>query len=449
MSGARSAIAAAAARSAAVALRATGRGATSAPGKILLKLDPQAISERAAALARGCAVISATNGKTTTSAILAGILRADGYSLIHNEAGANMAGGIAATLLDQDGDFGLFEVDEFWLDGLVEQLSPRAVLLGNLFRDQLDRYGELDQIVARWRAVANSSAVGALVLNGDDPLVAQLGRERADTVYFGIEDRSIGSASAQHASEQAVCPQCGAQYLYSSYFVGHLGHYSCPNGHAARPQPTVSADEIVLDGLAGSQFILSTPAGSSPISLALPGLYNVYNAVAAAALGLTLGVALETVVSGLCSALPAFGRGETLQLDGRDCSILLIKNPAGANEVIRTLAAEQEPAQLLLVLNDQIADGRDISWIWDADFEQLAPIESGVTCSGNRATEMALRLKYAGIDERQITTKPALSDALDIALGSGSGRLCILPTYTAMLELRELLVARGAVTESF
>ena len=449
MSGLRLAVASAVARLAGLILRIFGSGGTSAPGKILLALAPAAISERSAKLARGCVVISATNGKTTTSAIVAEIMRADGATLVHNRAGANMAGGIAATLNDQRGDFGLFEIDEFWLPSLVDQLSPRSLLLANLFRDQLDRYGELDQIVDRWRQVVGSDLATRVVLNADDPLIAGLGNEASEPIFFGIEDSAVATSDPQHASEQACCPVCGAQFTYSLYFVGHLGHYSCPQGHFARPTPQVCASEIELAGLQGSSFTLTIDHQRFPAQLAMPGLYNVYNAVAAAALAFSIGVDSNIILAGIRSASPAFGRAESLQADGRDCSILLIKNPAGTNEVLRTLTSDRESLDLLLVLNDEIADGRDISWIWDADFEHLVESDGMIICSGTRCVELALRLKYAGVAVDRISVQPDLADALTAALGGSAKRLVILPTYTAMLAVRELLVARGAAAESF
>lgn len=445
----RLALASATARVAGAVLRLTGSGGTSAPGRILLALAPNAIVQRSAALQRGCAVISATNGKTTTSAIAAEIMQRDGAALVHNRAGANMAGGIAATLNDQHGDFGLFEVDEFWLALLVNELRPRSVLMANLFRDQLDRYGELDEIIARWRQVAISPAVGRIVLNADDPLVAGLGAKVNGALYFGIEDETVGSDHAQHASEQACCPVCSQQFSYSRYFVGHLGHYYCAQGHPGRPKVQVSASEIAASGLRGSAFTLTIGERSYRAQLALPGLYNVYNAVAAAALAHSLGVGDETILAGIAAARPVFGRAESLSVGDRECSIMLIKNPAGTNEVLRTLTSDQASRDLLIVLNDQIADGRDISWIWDADFEQLARSERPIICSGNRAVELGLRLKYAGVNPQLIGVETNLAEAFAAALKGGAERLVILPTYTAMLEVRELLVSRGAATESF
>ncbi len=448
MSRLRTAVARLAARGAGAASRIGGRGGTSLPGKVLLRVDPGAIGALAARLPRGCAVISATNGKTTTAAMTASILEHAGIRLVHNRSGANMAGGVAGTLLDGEGDMGLFEVDEFWLDGLIGQLKPRSLLLANLFRDQLDRYGELESIAERWTAVAASPDVGRLVLNADDPLVADLGRDQ-DPVYFGVEDPSVALAELQHASDATHCRRCGAPYTYSAHYLGHLGIYECPNGDARRPDPSVIAREVQLDGIRGASFTLELDGAEQRIELALPGLYNVYNALAAAALAATLGASPADIVAGLRDVRAAFGRAETVDLGGRPASIMLVKNPAGANEVLRTLALEPGEHDVLAILNDNIADGRDVSWIWDADFELLAPKVRRATCSGTRAAEIALRLKYAGVDPDRLHVEDDLRAGLDAALTGGDGRLFILPTYTAMLDLRSELVARGAAEDSF
>ncbi|HKE78027.1 MAG TPA: MurT ligase domain-containing protein [Solirubrobacteraceae bacterium] len=439
----------AAARAAGALSRRAGRGGTSLPGKVLMRLDPSAIARLGARLSNGSAVISATNGKTTTAAMTAGILELTGARLVHNRAGANMAGGVATALMDgpSDADTGLFEVDEFWLGQVVGQLRPRALLLANLFRDQLDRYGELDTIADRWAQVA-AATDAALVLNADDPTVADLGRD-AGATYFGVEDDAMALPAMQHAADATHCRRCGAPYIYDAVYLGHLGRYHCDNCGASRPEPSVAATDIVLDGVRGARFRLRTPDGERDIALPLPGLYNVYNALAAAALAMALGASLDQVATGLHAVEPAFGRAETLRIGGRELSILLVKNPAGANEVLRTLILEDGEHDVFAVLNDNIADGRDVSWIWDADFEVLAPRVRRVTCSGTRAAEMALRLKYAGVPTGRIAVDPGLDDGLDRALADGDGRLFALPTYTAMLALRDLLVARGAADSSF
>jgi UDP-N-acetylmuramyl tripeptide synthase len=431
--------------------RTAGRGGgTSLPGKLLMRLDPEAIRSLAGRLPEGSIVLSATNGKTTTAAMVAAIMARRGTRLVHNRAGANMAGGIASTLLEAargggiDGQLGLFEVDEMWVAALVEQLRPRALLLGNLFRDQLDRYGELESIAERWASVvAGLDERVALVLNADDPLVADLGRGRENVTYFGVEDDAMALPEMQHAADSKHCRHCGHAYVYEAIYLGHLGRYRCPQCGQQRPEPAVVAERVVLDGTRGARFLLREPEGADEVALPLPGLYNVYNALAAAALSRALAVPFADVTAGLREVAAAFGRAETIELDGRPLSILLIKNPAGANEVLRTLALEAGPIDLLAVLNDNVADGRDVSWVWDADFELLARRVRRITCTGTRAAELAVRLKYAGVEPDRLVVIPELDAALDAALEDGHGPLYALPTYTALLALRELLARRG------
>jgi lipid II isoglutaminyl synthase (glutamine-hydrolysing) len=449
----------AAARAAGALSRRAGRGGTSLPGRLLLRLEPDAIEALAGRLSRGSAVISATNGKTTTAAMTASILRRGGARLVHNRTGANMAGGVATALLGAarpgplgvrlDGDLGLFEVDEFWLDRVVPQVHPRALLLGNLFRDQLDRYGELETIADRWAAVVAAATGTSLVLNADDPLVADLGRERAGVTYFGVEDDGVALPTLEHASDSKHCRRCGAPYVYDAVYLGHMGRYHCPNCDARRPEPQIAATRVRLDGTRGADVTLRTPAGTVEVRLPLPGLYNVYNALAATGLALALGAPLDDVVAGLETVEAAFGRAETVALGGRELTLLLVKNPAGANEVLRTLTLEAGEHDLLAILNDNAADGRDVSWVWDADVELLAPRVRRVTCSGTRAAELALRFKYAGVPSERIAVEHALDRALDEAAAASDGRLVALPTYTAMLELRALLARRGVAAGSF
>jgi UDP-N-acetylmuramyl tripeptide synthase len=442
---------AALARTSARLVRAGGRGGTSLPGKLMLRMEPGAISRLSARLPRGSAIVSATNGKTTTTAFAASILDAANVATVHNVAGANMAGGVASALLDArpDAELGLFEVDEFWLETLARALSPRAVVLGNLFRDQLDRYGELEAISERWSALVRTLPA-RLVLNADDPLIAALGAERADTLYFGIDDPGVASPGGlTHASDSTRCRACGTDYLYEQVYLAHLGVYACPGCGARRPQPDVSAREVHLDGLRGVSFELCTPTQTIGVQIALPGLYNVYNAVAAAALAVALELDADTIARGLAAAAPVFGRGERIRIGESELSILLIKNPAGANEVLRLLGAQEGRHDVLGILNDRIADGRDVSWIWDADFETLAPRVRQATCAGTRAAELALRLKYAGVPTDCITVTPDIGAALADALERCQGALYALPTYTAMLALRELLARGGQAPSSW
>ena len=429
--------------------RRSGRsGGTTAPGRLMLRMSPDALARMSAELQSGSVLLSATNGKTTTAAMVAAALERDGRRVVHNRAGSNMAWGVATALLDagtEPGQLGLFEVDEAWLPRVARGVPPRLLLLANLFRDQLDRYGELELLADRWAGtVAELDGRAGFVLNADDPLVADLGRGRRQVTYFGLEDDSQALPGLQHAADSKHCRNCGAPYVYDAVYLGHLGRYRCPNCGRERPRPQVAATRVRLDGMEGSDIEVRTPHGELTVRLPLPGLYNVYNAVAAVATAHELGVPLGVVGEALAGFAGAFGRVETIPVGGSRLSILLIKNPAGANEVLRTLTLEDGRLDLWLALNDGIADGRDVSWIWDADFEVLAGRVRRATCSGTRAEEMALRLKYAGVDAADIAVERDVGASLDDAVSRAAGeRVFALPTYTALLELRDLLARRG------
>jgi UDP-N-acetylmuramyl tripeptide synthase len=419
-------------------------GGTTIPGKLLWKLDPRAINLLAARLPQGAALVSATNGKTTTAAMVAEIVR--DRRLAHNAAGANLVSGVASALLAApDAELGLFEVDEAALPEVALRVRPRAVCLGNLFRDQLDRYGELEHVAGRWRAAA-AELDATLVLNGDDPVVGALaGGGRS--VVFGLDDPRHARLSLQHAADSKYCIRCGTPYDYAAAYVGHLGDYRCPRCGHQRPPLDVAAREIELDGLEGSAFTLALPEGERRVSLRLPGLYNVYNAVAAAALARELGADPEAIAAGLERASAAFGRFERIAIGDRTLLMLLIKNPAGANEAIRTLVAGGAPRLAVIALNDAIADGQDVSWIWDVDFEPLAERLERLVATGARAAELALRFTYGGLEEDDVEVVPDLRAALDrgLELTPPGGELVVLPTYTAMLALRKIVAERGHV----
>jgi UDP-N-acetylmuramyl tripeptide synthase len=444
------------ARAVGSASRASGRGGgTTLPGRLLLRLDRRAIARLGSGLDRGVTLVSATNGKTTTAGMLADLLAAEGRNPVHNRAGSNMTWGIATALLEQRGREGLFEVDEAWLPPVTTELNPSLIVLGNLFRDQLDRYGETEALASEWaKTVGERTGKTRFVLNADDPLIADLGkdsenRRREGIVYFGIDDESQALPELQHAFDAKHCRRCGHPYAYERAFVGHLGHYSCPNCGAVRPQPDVTATHIELHGMRGSSLQVRTPQGELAIELPLPGLYNAYNALAAIAAAQELGIALERIGPALAEMRGAFGRVETIEVGAKPVSILLIKNPAGTNEVLRTLKLEaaDDALDLWIALNDRIADGRDVSWIWDADFELLAGAVRRVTCAGTRAAEMALRLKYAGWPRESIVVEPQIEASLDRAVNAAPGHLFALPTYTSLLELHKVLSGRGLTRE--
>jgi len=415
------------------------------PGKLLSRLDPGAIDLLAARLPSGTAAVSATNGKTTTAAMAAEILRPR-FRLAHNHSGANLVSGVASTLLSAgDAQLGLLEVDEAALPEVLRRVRPRAVCLGNLFRDQLDRYGELESIAERWRAAAAELPYDTvLVVNGDDPQVGSLAERHRPSVVFGLDDPGLGRSALQHAADSKYCIRCGTPYDYAVAYVGHLGDYRCPSCGHARPALDVVARSVALRGLERSAFDLVTLGGTRRIELALPGLYNVNNALGAAALAQALGATLEEVAAGLDRFTAAFGRFERIAI-GDKRLLLLIKNPAGANEAVRTLGGGGAPRLVVIALNDEIADGRDVSWIWDVDFEPLLERAERIVASGERAAELALRFAYGGFPRERLEVVPELEAALDrgLALTEAGAELAVLPTYTAMLALQAIAARRG------
>ena len=427
--------------------RAVGRGGgTTLPGKVLWKLDPGAVDALAARLPEGVVVVSATNGKTTTTAMTAEILR--GGRLAWNRAGANLLSGVASALVaGRRATLGLFEVDEGALSEAVERTRPRVVVLGNLFRDQLDRYGELELVAERWRAaVAGLPAGTTLVVNADDAVVADLADGRAGALRFGLDDPRHARKLLPHAADSMYCVRCGHPYEFAAAYVGHLGDYRCPSCGHHRPELDIAVRDIELRGLHASRFRLVTVDGATDVELGLPGLYNVYNAAGAAGAALAAGATLAEVRDGLERFSAAFGRFERIPAGGKSVVLLLVKNPAGANEVVRTLETGVPPV-LLIALNDAIADGQDVSWIWDVDFEPLLEHAGLVIASGERSAELGLRMVYGGLAENRLEIIPSLEQALDRGLGllEAGTELVVLPTYTAMLALRGILSDRGAV----
>jgi UDP-N-acetylmuramyl tripeptide synthase len=449
-----------AARLAASASRAVrAGGGTTLPGRLAMGLSPGIVGRLSARLRRGVVLVSGTNGKTTTSRLLAGILDAAGVAVVHNRAGANLLTGIASALAAHGGaggrvrgDLGLFEVDEFTLPAAIEATQPSVVILLNLFRDQLDRYGEIDIIAERWRrGLARLPADAVVVYNADDPIVAEVGREHAGrTLTFGLEDApGLGrnAHTLEHAADARYCYRCGRLFEYTLVTLGHMGHYRCPQCHVSRPAPRVRAGDIVLRGADGARMTVAIDGDAFPLESTLPGLYNVYDITAAAAGALALGIATPLVTQGITATAPAFGRGERVMVGGREAVFLLAKNPAGFNEVLRTVLLAEPSPVVLIAINDLIADGRDISWLWDVDFEMLRDRARAVLVTGIRAEDMALRLKYAGLPAERFTVDKDGWRALEQGLGllRDGERLYVLPTYTAMLHLRDLLARKGYV----
>lgn len=440
-------------------IRRLGRGGgTAAPGLIANAIDPNMLNKLSRRIEGGNIVVAGTNGKTTTSRMLADILEAAGQKVIHNRSGSNLVRGISSAFAEQSSAFGVpagnvavIETDEAAFPDVVRRTKPRLILLLNLFRDQLDRYGELDTIAAHWKTALNELQPGQVVLvNADDPSLAYLSDEiPATRCTFGIRDSRHLLEELPHAADSGRCRRCGAELRYDRLFLSHLGDYHCDNCGFTRPALDYAAQDVSLNGLDSVSFTLQRSGAETPMMVAVPGLYNAYNALAAAAAAIEVGVAPHIVVDSLQQFRAAFGRIERIDYRGRRLVIVLIKNPVGFNEVLRMLSLGGLADPMLVVINDLDADGRDVSWLWDVDVEQLVAVESPLYTAGIRGADMAVRFKYAGIPEERITPLGDLRQALDdfVDRVPEGGTAYILPTYTAMLELREMLAERGATTD--
>jgi UDP-N-acetylmuramyl tripeptide synthase len=429
--------------------RAFGRGGGGAlPGLIAERLNSHLIGKLASGLTGGVIVVTGTNGKTTTTKLIAEVLSANGVKFVTNSSGSNLKRGITSALIAAsnlrgvlNGTVGLFEVDEASLRLVVPEIKPDHIVVTNLFRDQLDRYGELDTTAALiGEGIAATHA--QLYLNADDPLVASLAKyadKTADVHYFGIEGVPVNQiALPLTAADSDRCPLCHNRLVFSRVFYGHIGHYRCSTGDFSRPAPNVVITNVLNADRDGSSFVLSIDGKRTDYTFPIPGIYNLYNALAAASVGHGLNIAAETMQTTLALSKAAFGRVEQIEINGRKLCLLLIKNPAGFTQVLQTFVVGRTAVRAMFVINDLAADGRDVSWLWDVPLEALAGFDAFVLTAGIRSADMALRLKYAGVDSRPALTLEEGIDALIDATPQG-GTAYILPTYTAMLEIRKIL----------
>src|SRR3984893_14438184 len=399
-------------------------GGTSIAGIVAQRIYPDIVNHLSSQLAYGSVLVTGTNGKTTTSGFIAAILSDAGVRVWRNREGSNLMRGIAGALvirarpngnLRRSGQaISIFEVDEAVVPQIVQKVPLRVAVFNNLFRDQLDRYGEVDTVASRWeQAIRVLPESTILVLNADDPAIAHLGESYpGKVVYFGIDDASLdltiqGSSSDRHQTiDTRTCIQCGSDLTYTMRFYSHLGHYVCSNCGNARPPADVRAISVTINTFDQIRITVATPTQQGEIVIPLPGFYNIYNALAAVAAAQALQINWEPIVSGIQQFKPAFGRGERVQIADRTIRILLAKNPTGFNEGLRTLFSEGEKRHVLLMLNDNIADGRDVSWIWDVDFERMVQQTNSLTVTGTRALDLGLRLKYDGLDAMGLSIVP-------------------------------------------
>ncbi len=430
-------------------------GGTTMPGVIARRVAPHILTHLTRQLPHGVICVAGTNGKTTTTRMIADVMIAAGWRVLHNRSGANLTSGVTTTVLmgaDWCGrvayDVALFECDEAAVPQIVRESQPRLVVLHNLFRDQLDRYGEVDTIASNWATSLQTLPESTVVLfHADDPSLARLASTlRCRTVGYGNDDVTSARDSVAHLADAGFC-RCGAALVYTARFYAHIGHYHCPDCDFTRPLPAYAITQVTSQGLTGSQIALRTPHASCTLQVPLPGLYNATNALATYACADQLGMA-PVVAGALTQMLAAFGRYEVITAGNHQLVIALIKNPVGASETIRMLVdAWAAPVQLLIIINDRDADGTDVSWLWDADFEQLCGTTQHIIVSGTRAADMQVRMQYAGVDRQQIECVDGIADALDALLvrATNGQEVYVLPTYTAMLELRAVLTQRGWV----
>jgi len=420
-------------------IRLSGLGmASSLPGKVAQTIYPKILPYLAEKLTVGCLAVTGTNGKSTTSGLLASILSQANYRVIHNRQGANLIPGIIAAFVQAakwnatlTNNFGLLEVDEAALPLLTKAINCQSIVVTNLYRDQLDRFGELDK-TARLIMEGIKEKHSQAILNADDPNVCNLPCS-TDKIFYGLNYRSDKANS-----EISYCPKCGNEISYSASEISPNA-WHCANCGYGQPQLNFFADRIQLFP-DSSTFVVNTKDENIAVNLPLPGIFNVYNATAAGAAASNLGINLETIKLGLEKYETLFGRSEKLSINSRTVIIQLIKNPAGASKSLVSLANSQ-CAKAIIAINDNFADGRDVSWLWDANFEVLSGMNASFIVSGQRAQDMAVRLKYAGIPENKISCVPSLPSAFRVALDQiqSNNTLWVLPTYTALLEIQRII----------
>ena len=430
-------------------------GGTSLPGAVAHRIDPNLLDRLVRRSGMPVVVITGSNGKTTTARFAAALLRGERIDASHNSAGANLAQGVislAVALSDLRGHLPegvlVAEVDEGALPQVVPEMAPRAVLVTDLFRDQLDRYGELYAVADVMESVASSlPPEAAWIVNADDPLVASLASQRKGRkVTFGF-DLDHSTDHITRASDTIRCPRCRSDLVYDQVYLSHMGAYHCPGCEFTRPPIDVAVTALEVASIAETRFTVRLPSGELQLRVPQAGVHIAYDAAAALAVLVALGIEPVHAAASLAAVGPAFGRLELIQAGDRQIILGFAKNPTSYNTTLRALASEGEPRQLLVAASNTLVDGEDFAWLWDVDFETSAPQIERVTVSGARADELANRLKYAGVDPSLMTIVVERSAALDAALaGVGSGqRLTVLAGYTPTLELREEMRRRGWV----
>lgn len=442
--GIRSHVAIAAGKTSQWVLQTFFKGGSSYPGKLALKIDPKILDTLAKDYE--IVVVTGTNGKTLTTALTVNILRQEFDHVLTNPTGANMEQGIVSTFLSAKNKkakkkFAVLEIDEASLSRVTKYIEPKLFLFTNIFRDQMDRYGE---IYTTYKLIVDGAAAAPnapILCNGDSPIFNSV-----ETInprkYYGFNHEPDKEQMAHYNTDGLLCPKCHHILHYKMITYANLGKYYCPNCGFHRPELDVQLTEMVAMDNTSADFVID----GSEYSIAVGGMYNVYNALAATAVAEHYGVAPEKIKAGLSYDEKVFGRQETINIDGKLCTLILVKNPVGLNQVIDMMGLAPYSFSLVSLLNANYADGIDVSWIWDGDHESFAQMDiPEVIAGGDRHTDMALRLKVAGIPEDNLKEIPNLEDVITAIKKLPTERVYILATYTAVLQLRKQLTAQGYI----
>jgi len=446
-------------------LRILKSGGTTLPGKIARKLYPDII--KVISKDYKIIMVTGTNGKTTTTKIIGEILKVNGQEYITNKSGANLFGGIVTTFIDSvdlsgraKAPIALIEVDEAAFNVVCDYIEPDVLVVTNFFRDQLDRFGELYSTLNSVKSGISKSSKTKLILNADDSLCASLGKDTdKEVTYYGFANEAYKAKEKFVNTDAMFCIFCKTRYDYENHVYGHLGNFQCSSCGYHRPQTSVTCEKVVELNTSYSNVLFSIDSkigeGDNKVIQAkinLPGLYNIYNALAAAACGTVLELPSENLVNALENFECGFGRMETITTHRKNIKVILVKNPTGFNQVLNFLMTEDKNMQIAFLINDKLADGTDISWLWDVDFEVLEEAQELIDnfyVSGIRAEDMAVRLKYAGIFSSKIQIVKNYEELLAKGLSNTKEghSFYILPTYTAMLEMRKLLKKKFGLKE--
>jgi len=425
------------------AIRLLGRGGTDFPGRVALRLCPNLLGVLAKNVTT--VIVTGTNGKTTTSRMIEQSWLDSGISYFANKSGANLLSGVTAEFAMHSSLTGkcrythaLIESDEAAWKAISKYVDAKAVVVTNVFRDQLDRYGEVTHTLENIRIGLANSKNAVVVLNADDSLCTSLSLELPNRVIFYGVNVPIYRTRVAELSDAPYCIRCKNEYVYDYVTYGHLGKYRCPVCGYRRPEPSVAVEKILSSDEERSVVVIGLDGREFETTINLPGGYNIYNACSAMAAGKALGLDPETVAGSLSGFACGFGRMEKFRIHDTDVRMILIKNPAGCNQVLNFLTARTEPFVFAACLNDRAQDGTDVSWIWDVDFERLTSMDrtlAEIYVSGIRAEDMALRFKYAGFPTERLHVVKDYRQLVEQATSHGLP-VFAMPTYTAMLDLR-------------